>query len=298
MSTVNDIGVLGATSHVGLALLSLLESEQVNVFAFSRKAGEDGFEPFVGANPSSRISWTSIHSLDRLFKQQSIPYWISLAPIQVLPAYFDGIKACGAKRIVVLSSTSRFTKHQSPNLNDQALAQSFIDSEAALQNWAEKNGIEFVILRPTLIYGLGKDKNICEITRLIRKFGFFPLLGDSKGLRQPVHCHDVAVACLSALRSATAVNNSYNLSGAERLSYRNMVERIFLELRLKPRFFKAPIFLLRAVVWLLRLVPRYRNWSFAMVERMNKDMVFDHEAAARDLGFRPRPFVLNTEDLP
>lgn len=298
MNTGDVIGVLGATGHVGLAILSLLENEQIEVWAFSRKIEQTGFKPFVGANSVGSITWKPVNSIDSLCKQQSVPYWISLAPIRALPAYFDAIKSSGAKRIVVLSSTSRFTKHHSSDPSDQALAQSFIDSETALQDWAETNGIEFVILRPTLIYGLGKDKNICEIIRLIRRFGFFPLLGDSKGLRQPVHCQDVAAACLAALRSENAANHSYNLSGAEQLSYRDMVGRIFQALKLKPRFFKAPVFLLQVAVKLLHLIPRYRTWSFAMVERMNKDMVFDHQDAAQDLDFRPRPFVLNAEDLP
>ncbi len=63
-----------------------------------------------------------------------------------------------------------------------------------------KQGVEWVILRPTLIYGHGRDKNITEIARFIRRFGFFPLLGKANGLRQPIHVEDVAEACFAALR--------------------------------------------------------------------------------------------------
>jgi len=31
---------------------------------------------------------------------------------------------------------------------------------------------------------------------------------------------------------------------------------------------------------------------------MNRDLVFDHADAARDLGFSPRLFALSPEDLP
>jgi len=44
-------------------------------------------------------------------------------------------------------------------------------------------------------------------------------------------------------------------------------------------------------------VPRYRNWSSAMAERMNRDLVFDHSEATRDFGFAPRAFVLSAEDV-
>ncbi|MBE0436010.1 MAG: NAD-dependent epimerase/dehydratase family protein [Methylomicrobium sp.] len=304
MSKENIIGVLGATSQVGQALLPLLAHDDFEVIAFSRRTANESIDLAndesqpTSESSTNTIHWRSANAIGAICERHVIPFWISLAPIQKLPEYFDAIKSSGARRIVALSSTSRFTKHRSDDPQDQALAQSFSDSEAAFQRWAENNGIEFVILRPTLIYGLGKDKSICEIIRLIRRFGFFPLLGEANGLRQPVHCRDVAFACFSSLHSESAANKSYNLSGAEVLSYKDMVGRIFEALQRKPRFFKAPMILLRAAVVLLRLIPRYRSWSFAMVERMNKDMVFDHHEAERDLDFRPRPFRLDAQDLP
>jgi len=48
----------------------------------------------------------------------------------------------------------------------------------------------------------------------------------------------------------------------------------------------------------LRVLPRFRHLSAVMAERMNQDLVFDHEDACRDLGFSPRPFMLTREDLP
>ncbi|MDD2761260.1 MAG: NAD-dependent epimerase/dehydratase family protein [Methylomonas sp.] len=300
----NVVGVLGASCYVGQALLPLLVRDDFDVIAFSRRVDDESIDIFDGEarqwceSAKERINWRAMSAIGPICDRHTIPYWISLAPIQILSQFFDKIEASGAKRIVVLSSTSRFTKYDSSNPKDQVLARSFIDSEIALQNWAENKGIEFVILRPTLIYGLGKDKNVSEIIRLIRRFGFFPLLGETQGLRQPVHCHDVASACLSAISSVNATNKSYNLSGGEVLSYKEMVSRIFESLKLKPRFFKMPMFLLRAVIGLFRLIPRYRQWSFAMVERMNKDMVFDHQGAVRDLNFKPRRFGLDAQDLP
>jgi hypothetical protein len=34
-----------------------------------------------------------------------------------------------------------------------------------------------------------------------------------------------------------------------------------------------------------------------MAERMNRDLVFDHTEAARDIGFKPRPFSVSPEDV-
>jgi len=51
-------------------------------------------------------------------------------------------------------------------------------------------------------------------------------------------------------------------------------------------------------VKLIKVLPRFRKWSPAMVERMNQNMVFEYDEAARDLGFSPRPFMLEEKDIP
>ncbi len=208
------------------------------------------------------------------------------------------LEAYGAKRVVALSSTSRYTKEDSNDAEEQAVARRLNDAEERVQAWAESHGVEWVILRPTLIYGLGRDKNIAEIARFIRRFGFFPLFGKAAGLRQPVHVQDVARACASALLAPDAANHAYNISGNEMLTYRDMVARVFVALNRRPRFFSVPLWAFRLAVTALRRMPRYRQWTTAMAERMNQDLVFDHTEAAQDLDFMPRAFVLSPGDMP
>src|SRR5262249_24620241 len=129
----------------------------------------------------------------------NIPFWICLAPIWILPDYFDWMIRHGTRHVVALSSTSRFTKVESSDPSERALAQRFADSEARLISWAMEHQVAWTIFRPTLIYGLGLDKNISQIARLIQRFGFFPLLGEAKGLRQPIHLEDLATTCERAM---------------------------------------------------------------------------------------------------
>ena len=121
---------------------------------------------------------------------------------------------------------------------------------------------------------------------------------EAKGLRQPIHAEDVAGACSAALQGSDVANRAYNISGGETLTYREMVARIFTALGRRPRVLTVPLWAFRLAVTMLRRLPRYRQWSSAMAERMNRDLVFDHAEAARDLGFKPRAFELTAEDLP
>lgn len=290
------LGVIGASSLVGGCLLPLLVRAGGRATAYSRKLHQsraDGVEWVRLPVPGDSAGLTQL-----LQSSSGIAHWICLAPIWVLAEHFELLEAHGAKRIVALSSSSRFTKQDSSVADEQALARRLADGEERLQTWAAGRGVESVILRPTLIYGLGQDKNISEMARFIQRFGFFPLLGKAMGARQPVHAQDVAMACFAALNCAVAANRAYSISGGETLPYREMVGRVFTVLQRRPRLITVPLPAFRCTVALLHCLPRYRHWSAGMAERMNRDLVFDHADASRDFGFTPRPFRLTPADLP
>ena len=286
------VGVLGASSLVGRCLLPRLTQAGWQVSAFSRTASEP---------PDGAVAWHPLSAAaDAPYPDAALQLenWICLAPIWVLPDHFDLLQRHGAQRVVALSSTSRFTKDDSSDPHEQALARRLAQAEARVQAWAQSHGVQWVILRPTLVYGMGRDKNITEIARFGRRFGFFPLLGPGYGLRQPVHAVDVAGACAAALTATAATNRAYNLCGGETLAYRDMVTRVCSALGRRVRLLPVPLWTFRLALALLRPLPRYRQWSIGMAERMSQDLVFDHAEARRDLAFKPQVFALAAADLP
>jgi len=223
---------------------------------------------------------------------------VSLLPIWNLPDYFALLENYGAQRVVALSSTSRFVKGESPELWESRQAKLIGVGEQSLQDWAEASGKYWLVFRPTLVYGLGRDKNVSEIARFIQQFGFFPIFAGARGKRQPVHAEDVASVCVAALLSSTAMNRAYSISGGEILTYHEMVRRVFAALGRRPYLLRVPLWTFRLALSALSYFPRYGQWSATMAERMNCDLVFDHAEVARDFGFKPRDFVLTRTDLP
>lgn len=291
--TERHAGVIGATGLVGECLLPELVRTGWRVTAFSRQPVNDA---------AHGVEWRRIQELfprpiPPEQKSAGIPCWVSIVPIWVLPDCFEALQLHGIRRLVALSSTSRFTKGDSSNSDERELALRLIEAEARLQAWAELAGVEWVILRPTMIYGWGLDRNVSEIGRFINRYGFFPLLGRASGLRQPVHVEDVAHACLAALDAPRVRNRAYNISGGETLTYKEMVCRVFAALRRKPCLPAVPLSVFRLAITCIRYLSRYRQWSVAMAQRMNRNLVFDYTDAARDLGFRPREFRLTDRDI-
>ncbi|MCP4935672.1 MAG: NAD(P)-dependent oxidoreductase, partial [bacterium] len=170
------LGLFGATSLVGECLSPLLAQSGWHVVSFSRKPNVSNDTDIEWRRIESHAPLNPAHSVvEREGEcgaskvEGSISSWICLAPIWVLPDYFELLEAYGVKRIVALSSTSRFTKSDSQDPADQELANRFAAGEVELQRWAESKGIDWVIIRPTLIYGLGLDSNITQVASFIRR---------------------------------------------------------------------------------------------------------------------------------
>lgn len=288
------VGVLGATSLIGNLLLPQLLAAGSEVVAYSRQRCADRCNQ---AEWHQLISTTASEPTSPS-GESNIPFWICVAPIWVLPEHFAMLEARGVRRIVVLSSTSRFTKGGSSSVEERSIAIRLEEGERLVEAWAEKNDVEWIILRPTLIYGEGRDKNIAEITRFIRRFGFFPLFGKAHGLRQPIHAKDVAAACLGALLKRSAANRAYNISGGETITYRKMVERVFVAANRPVRVLSISLWAFRIALMFARLVPRYQHWTTSMAERMNQDLVFDHSDAIRDFEFNPSDFMSAEDNVP
>lgn len=275
------IGLIGATSFVGERLTPLLKQDGYQINAFSRRGGNGKVAlRQAAAEPDGTIE-----------------DWVCLAPIWTVPENFQLFAEHGVKRLVVLSSTSRFSKIDSRSCADRELAARLIRGEEQVLEWAATRDCTVVILQPTLIYGLGKDKNVTEIARFIQRFGFFPLFGSGAGLRQPVFVDDVAAACLAGLRVPSGKKQAYILSGQEVVSYRTMVERIFVALGRRQRFVCCPHLVFALAVRLANLLPRFKGLTTEMAVRMNKDQNFDHLEAKVDLGFNPRSFHPRLSDV-
>jgi nucleoside-diphosphate-sugar epimerase len=210
------------------------------------------------------------------------------ADAALLPAALPHLFHPSLTRAIVFSSTSVLTKLDSEVVAEREKLQTLADAEKEIAAACEQHNVGWTILRPTLIYAEGRDTNITPLSRLIRRFGFMPLVGGATGLRQPVHAEDLAIGAIAAAASSAAVNKVYSLPGGETMAYREMIGRIFDGLRLPRRTVAVPALLWRASFVLAK--PLFPGANVAMGTRMMKDMAFDAAPATSDFGWNPRAF--------
>jgi nucleoside-diphosphate-sugar epimerase len=278
--------VSGATSQVGYFLLPRLAKAGFRVHALSREARL----PHYAIHPLITWHQTDISDGWKDPVIQSVPHYIHLAPLWLLPDILDTLFHEGVRRIVALGSTSVFTKADSPNPQEHEVARKLAEAEETLIAKCNKHLISWTLFRPTMIYGCGMDKNVTMISKFIKRFGFFPIVGDGRGYRQPVHADDIAYACEKVMNTPATFNRDYNLTGGQLIQFRGMVEAIFLALGTRPRIVTIPRGIMVALIKIAAHIRGFNQINKEMIERVNHDICFDSSEARRDFGYCPRPF--------
>jgi len=274
--------VTGASSQIGDFLLPMLQESCEHVFAVSRKEKQATTVTWVHANiEESKGLFQQLPQADTL---------IHMAPLVLLPKILDVMQQKGIKRIIAFGTTSMFAKKTSHTRQEQHMVKALEEAEQLIAQACQQRKIDWTIFRPTLIYGCGKDKNISFIAHMMKKYRIFPIVGKASGLRQPVHSKDLAWACVQALQCQKSYNKAYNLSGAETLSYKEMLQRVMQVEQLNAALLPIPLPLFRTLVKIVNLLPKYRYLTPDMANRMNQDLCFSHQEASDDFAYQPCKF--------
>ena len=224
--------------------------------------------------------------------------------LPALPARVDAIVSCGpldafaqwygtarieCDRIVAFGSTSVDVKRGSADPRERDVAQRLRVGEEGVLATAALRSAQATLLRPTLIYGAGRDATLTRIARLAQRWGRFPLPRNATGRRQPVHVDDLAAAAFAVLGTAATHGQTYSLPGGETLPYREMVQRVLAVLEPPPSLVELPSPLFNLALAAAKLAGG-TGLGEAAVRRMRTDLVFDDTPARRDFGYAPRAF--------
>ncbi|MFL9584544.1 NAD-dependent epimerase/dehydratase family protein [Stenotrophomonas sp. AB1(2024)] len=264
--------VSGATSQIGRYLLPRLVAARLPVLALSRHAHPE----------QPGVDWQVGDMRALPAPEQPLQAIVSFAPLDAWSDWLARQSVAPAAKIIVTSSMSVLTKQGSAQADEQALVALLQRGEQNLAMQAERLGMQWTVLRPTLVYGAGVDRSLTPIVARARRTRLFPI-PMAHGLRQPVHADDIALAVMAALRSDAASGQTLQIGGGERLDYQQMFQRV----RASVGTFTLPVYLPQAALRLLAAaVPRARG----PVSRLEQDLVADNTELTARLGVQPRPF--------
>lgn len=273
--------VFGARGQIGLGLLPRLLAHGVEVQAVTRGAlpqRDDG------------IRW---HRFD-LFGDTPPPVCddlaFSLGPLDGFLHWLARVPT-PPRRVVAFGSTSVHTKRDSIDPAERALAARLHTLETRLAELCATRGIAWTLLRPTLVYGVGRDRNLTRLAALAQRWGGLVLPRSATGLRQPVHADDLAAASFQAALVSSATGRSYDFPGGETLRYDEMVRRTLSALAPPRRLIRIPDAPVRAAAWAAARAGLLRDVGPGVLQRLRVDLVFDGSAAFAEFGVMPRRFA-------
>lgn len=271
--------VFGASGQIGTPLLRRLGNVGWRVLAVSRLAHADA--------PGLHWLRGDLNGVDGL--PQTVDAIFSCGPLDQFARWHADVHVA-ASRVIAFGSTSASSKHDSGDVGERDLAMRLLDAEALLFATGKQRGVAVTVLRPTLVYGAGRDQTLSRIAALAQRWGRFVLPRNAEGLRQPVHVDDLADAAWQACQANASHGRSYDLPGGETLAYREMVRRVLACLQPPPSLHELPLPMFRGVMAAAQARGIAADLTPAALARMRDDLVFDVAPAQRDFAYSPRLF--------
>jgi NADH dehydrogenase len=188
-------------------------------------------------------------------------------------------EACRAKvgHFVYVSSASVVYPRRTP------YAESKLEAERIVQG----SGIPYTIVRPTLVYEQGGGQELFMFLDYLRSFPIVPFIGSGGALKRPVWSEDIVDGLLRLSSCRAARGKTYNFSGGEPISMRQLAELLLLHLDRPRPFVHLPVWLCRLLaVMAARLLKRPPLTSSAIAGIVN-DANLDPAEAMQDLGYAP-----------
>lgn len=275
---MRSVLVIGMTGQVGEALLPRLLARFGAIDALSRYprdriAGVHWLRGSLEAMPPG-----SANQHDVL---------ISLGPLDAFARWYATAMP-SARRVIALGSMGRHDKSNSPDARERDLAARLADAEETLMAAGLRNGAAVTVLRPTLVYGNGRDRSLTPLVAFAKRWRFVPIPASARGLRQPVHVDDVATAILDCIDAPGASSQAFDLPGGEVLDFDAMVRRTVERHAPDAWVVTVPTFAVRLVAALASLLGRRSR--FGSLARLSRDQSADASRAQRAFGYRPGPF--------
>lgn len=165
----------------------------------------------------------------------------------------------GVKRFVFLSSIKvngeltpvghPFTSNDKPNPSDP-YGISKCEAEEGLRQIASRTGMEVVIIRPVLVYGIGVKGNFSLMMRWLKKGIPIPLgaVNNARSLVALDNLVDLIVICL---HHPAASHQTFLVSDGEDISTTDLLKRMAVAMGIKPRLIPVPIAIIQAGATLL-----------------------------------------------
>ncbi len=193
-------------------------------------------------------------------------------------ALFDACAAAGIRRVVQISAVSA----------DPAAGTEYALSKKAADDHLRALDLDWVVLRPSLVYGPGSHGGTSTLRGLAGLPWLLPLIGDGGQPFQPIHVDDLAATVARCLTDPALARRTLDPVGPETLTLRQILEATRAWLDLPPaRPVRIPTGVVRLIARAGDAVGRGPITTTAL-RQLDYGNVADPATFKAAIGFRPR----------
>lgn len=230
----------------------------------------------------SNLDLSNSDSINMLFKEYKIDSIIHIANIRYSPMLLKKANEYKVDKVILIHTTGKYSKYRSySSLYEE------IENEIMNNSYSNTN---YIILRPTMIYGNHRDHNMHKLIKFINRSPIFPLFGDGSSLMQPVHVEDLATATVISHQSKELYNEDFDLSGGSVVTYREVITAIKNGLGKKTKLIYIPINIAVFGAVIMNKIMTKPIVSVEQVKRLQEDKAYSNERARKILNYNPRTF--------
>ena len=274
--------VTGATGFLGEYVVRNLIDAGMGVRALVRKTSDVSF---IGTS-DVEICYGDLDKISSIeLALEGVDILINLASLgyEYVSNIVEAAVNQGVERAVFVSTTSIFSKL------DTTTKFRRIQSELIIA----ESGLLYTIIRPTMIYGSPRDRNIWRLIEFMKKWSFVPVIGGGTALQQPVYVNDVAKCILRTMVCDDSIRQSYNIAGLHSLSYLEIINLIMTRMDVNVRKIYCPVIFARIITELFGKIGL--GITSEQILRFSEDKVVDNSLAIQHLGYSPLDFAQGLE---
>lgn len=163
----------------------------------------------------------------------------------------------------------------------------YAHSKLEAERLVRTSGLAYTIVRPTLVYERAGGQELLMFLAYLRRFPVVPFIGAGRALKRPVWSEDIVDGLARLANAPVAHGKTYNFSGAEAISMRELAQLLLLHHDRPRPFLHLPVCACRALAGLLALFMKRPPLTASAIAGIVNDADLDPSEAMADLGYAP-----------
>lgn len=163
----------------------------------------------------------------------------------------------------------------------------YAESKLEAEELVKASGVPYTIVRPTLVYEQGGGQELMMFLAYLKRFPVVPFIGAGRAQKRPVWSEDIVDGLVRLAAAPVARGKTYNFSGAEAISMRELAKLLLLHHDRPRPFLHLPVCACRALAAILALCMKRPPLTSSAIAGIVNDADLDPSQAMRELGYAP-----------